>query len=87
LAARLPHLLNGFTYQISLIDIPMAIIRYLINDTAESVAFYTEKLGFKLQNNLGPFAIIAKDDLTLWLADPRTSAAQRMYGARVENLR
>jgi len=43
----------------------MAIIRYLVNDTAESVAFYTEKLGFKLQNNFGPFAIIAKDDLTL----------------------
>lgn len=56
----------------------MAIIRYLVNDTAESVAFYTEKLGFKLQNNFGSFAIIAKDDLTLWLADPRTSAAQPM---------
>ena len=56
----------------------MAIIRYLVNDTAESVAFYTEKLGFKPQNNFRPFAIIAKDDLTLWLADPRTSAAQRM---------
>ncbi len=56
----------------------MAIIRYLVNDTAESVAFYTEKLGFKPQNNFRPFAIIAKDDLTLQLADPRTSAAQPM---------
>ena len=65
----------------------MGIIRYLVNEIAESVAFYTEKLGFKLQNNFGPFAITAKDDLILWLSDPRTSTAQRMYGARVENLR
>ena len=65
----------------------MATIRYLVNDTAGPVGFYTEKLGFKLQNSLGPFAIITKDDLTLWLADPRTLAARRMYGARVENLR
>ena len=65
----------------------MGIIRYLVNEIAESVAFYTEKLGFKLQNSLGPFAIITKDDLTLWLADPRTLAARRMYGVRVENLR
>ena len=49
----------------------MATIRYLVNDTAEPVAFYTEELGFKLQNNFGPIAIIAKDGLALWCADPR----------------
>ena len=65
----------------------MAIIRYLVNDAAQSVVFYTGNLGFNLQNDFGPLAIIAKDDLTIWLADPRTSAAQRIYGACVENLR
>ena len=56
----------------------MATIRYLVNDTAGPVGFYTEKLGFKLQNNFGTFALIAKDGPALWCADPRTSAAQSM---------
>ncbi len=61
----------------------MAIIRYLVNDTEESVAFYTQHLGFSLINNFGPFAMVAKDDLTLWLAGPRTSAAQPMPDGRI----
>ena len=31
----------------------------------------------------GPFAMVAKDDLTLWLSDPRTSAAQPMPDGRI----
>ena len=56
----------------------MAIVRYMVKDTQESIAFFTENLGFSLEQNFGPFAIVVKDDLTLWLADPRTSAAQPM---------
>ena len=29
-------------------------------------------LGFSLDKNFGPFAMVSKDDLTLWIADPRT---------------
>lgn len=60
----------------------MAIVRYLVNDTEESVAFYTQRLGFALEKNFGPFAMVTKSDLTLWLADPRTSAAQPMPDGR-----
>lgn len=60
----------------------MAIVRYLVNDTEESVAFYTQRLGFALEKNFGPFAMVSKGDLTLWLADPRTSAAQPMPDGR-----
>ena len=52
----------------------MASIRYFVNDIGESIAFYTQWLGFTLENNFGPFAIVYKDDLRLWLSDPRTSA-------------
>ena len=61
----------------------MAIIRYLAQNTEEAVAFYTQQLGFSLVNNLGPFAIVSKDGLTLWLADPRTSAAQPVPDGRI----
>ena len=60
----------------------MAIVRYLVNDTEESVAFYTQRLGFALEKNFGAFAMVSKGDLTLWLADPRTSAAQPMPDGR-----
>jgi catechol 2,3-dioxygenase-like lactoylglutathione lyase family enzyme len=63
--------------------IGMAIIRYLVQNTEEAVAFYTQQLGFSLVNNLGPFAIVSKDGLTLWLADPRTSAAQPVPDGRI----
>ena len=61
----------------------MGIMRYMVNDTEEAVAFDTQRLGFSLVENFGPFAMVAKDDLTLWLADPRTSAAQPMTDGRV----
>lgn len=60
----------------------MAIMRYLVKDTEEAIAFYTQRLGFSLVSNFGPFAIVSKDDLTLWLAGPRTSAALPMPGGR-----
>ena len=61
----------------------MAIVRYMVRDTEEAVAFYTQQLGFSLEQNFGPFAMVSKGDLTLWLADPRTSAAQPMTDGRV----
>ena len=61
----------------------MAIVRYMVNDTSKAVDFYTKKLGFSLVQNFGHFAMVSKDDLTLWLADPRTSAAQPMTDGRI----
>ena len=57
----------------------MASFRYLVSDVDEAVEFYTAMLSFKLVEQYGPaMAIVAKDDLRLWLAGPRSSAAKPM---------
>ena len=41
----------------------MAIVRYFVSDIEEAIAFYTQRLGFSLEENFGPFAIVSKEDL------------------------
>jgi catechol 2,3-dioxygenase-like lactoylglutathione lyase family enzyme len=61
----------------------MATVRYLVSDVERSIAFYTEHLGFRLDQSMAPaFARVSKDDLTLWLAGPRSSAARAMPDGR-----
>ena len=61
----------------------MATIRYLVHDVERSLAFYTQHLGFKLEKKMGPpIAMVSKDDLTLWLAGPSSSAARPMPDGR-----
>jgi catechol 2,3-dioxygenase-like lactoylglutathione lyase family enzyme len=61
----------------------VAIIRYLVSDVERSIAFYTKVLGFKLDQNMAPaFARVSKNDLTLWLAGPQSSAARPMPDGR-----
>lgn len=57
----------------------MAQVRYIVNDVDEAVAFYVSGLGFSLEQQFGPaMAILAKDDLKLWLAGPVASASKPM---------
>ncbi len=57
----------------------MAQVRYIVNDVADSVAFYTSYLGFDLVNQFGrAMAILQREDLTLWLAGPAASALRPM---------
>lgn len=61
----------------------MATIRYMVKDVEQSIEFYTQHLGFKLEQQMGPaFAIVAKGDLELWLSGPQTSAARPMPDGR-----
>jgi catechol 2,3-dioxygenase-like lactoylglutathione lyase family enzyme len=61
----------------------MATVRYLVGDVERSIAFYTNTLGFKLDQSMAPaFARVSKDDLTLWLAGPKSSAARAMADGR-----
>lgn len=61
----------------------MASVRYLVNDVSESIKFYCDSLGFDLAQQFGPaMAIVAKGDLTFWLAGPVSSAAQAMPDGR-----
>lgn len=61
----------------------MATMRYLVRDIESSIRFYVKTLGFQLVGQMGPaFAIVAKDDLNLWLSGPQTSAARAMPDGR-----
>lgn len=57
----------------------MAAFRYIVSDVDAAVEFYTTALAFDLEEQFGPaMAIVRKDDLTLWLAGPSSSAARPM---------
>src|SRR2546422_2514844 len=61
----------------------MASIRDLVRDVDSAVAFYTQRLGFELKQQMGPaFASVSRDDLTLWLSGPQSSAARPMPDGR-----
>ena len=62
----------------------MATVRYMVANVDEAVQFYTEKLGFSILERWGPaFAMIALEDLTLWISGPDTSAARPMPDGRL----
>jgi catechol 2,3-dioxygenase-like lactoylglutathione lyase family enzyme len=61
----------------------MAAIRYLVDDVDRAVTFYTTKLGFSLAERWGKaFAMVARDDVTLWLSGPESSAGRPMPDGR-----
>jgi catechol 2,3-dioxygenase-like lactoylglutathione lyase family enzyme len=61
----------------------MATVRYMVHEVDPAVKFYTEMLGFTLEEQWGPaFAIVTKDDLKLWLSGPAASAARPMPDGR-----
>ena len=55
----------------------MATVRYIVNNVEVAIGFYTGLLGFELKQNFA-LAILAKDDLVLWVAGPRASAQRPM---------
>jgi len=49
----------------------MASVRYIERDVDRSLAFYRDRLGFKVEmHNPGKFAALVCDDLTLYLSAP-----------------
>ena len=61
----------------------MATVRYLVHDVDAAVAFYTQRLGFTVQQQFGPtIAILVHGDLKLWVAGPSASAARPMPDGR-----
>jgi catechol 2,3-dioxygenase-like lactoylglutathione lyase family enzyme len=54
-------------------------VRYMVTDVEQSVAFYTELLGFEVLTNFPPaFADVQRGNLRLLLAGPRSSAGRPM---------
>ncbi len=61
----------------------MARIRYLVNDVDGAIAFYTRRLGFRLDQQAGPaFASISHGDLTLLLSGPKSSGHRPLPDGR-----
>lgn len=55
----------------------MFALRYFVKDVDLAVEFYGQTLGFTLVEQHGPaMAMLEKDGLNLWLAGPKSSAAQ-----------
>ena len=60
----------------------MAVVRYMVDDVEANVTFYCDLLGFSVEQRMGPIAIVARDDLRLWLAGPGASAQRPMPDGR-----
>ncbi|HXS40985.1 MAG TPA: VOC family protein [Stellaceae bacterium] len=53
-----------------------ACFRYLVNDVDAAIAFYTQRLGFKLEMHPAPpFAEISRGDMHLYLTQPQGQGA------------
>jgi len=59
-----------------------AVVRYQIADLDRAIAFYTGPLGFTLEHQAGPIAIVARGDLHVLLSGPKTSGARPMPDGR-----
>ena len=58
-------------------------VRYQVGDVARSVAFYTERLGFKLEHQQLPaFAAVSLGALNILLSGPGASGSRLMPGGR-----
>jgi glyoxylase I family protein len=60
-------------------------IRYQVKNVDRSVAFYTEQLGFKLEQPSAPaFARVSNGNLVLWLSGPTSSGSRPMPDGRTQ---
>jgi len=58
-------------------------VRYMVDDVAAAVHFYTTHLGFTLLTNFGPaFADVKRGNLRLLLSGPTSSAGRTMPDGR-----
>jgi catechol 2,3-dioxygenase-like lactoylglutathione lyase family enzyme len=54
----------------------MATVRYLVRNVDDALPFY-EALGFTVTQRWGPpFVMLAREDLTVWLSGPGSSASR-----------
>jgi catechol 2,3-dioxygenase-like lactoylglutathione lyase family enzyme len=62
-----------------MLDDPTVNVRYLVDDVAAAVDFYTAHFGFTVQSNAAPaFADVKRGNLRLLLSGPQSSAGHAM---------
>ncbi len=58
-------------------------VRYMVDDVAVAIAFYTTQFGFTLGSNMAPaFADVVRGPLRLLLSGPKSSAGRPMPDGR-----
>jgi catechol 2,3-dioxygenase-like lactoylglutathione lyase family enzyme len=58
-------------------------VRYMVNDVARALAFYTDHLGFVVDSNAAPaFAAVTLGPIRLLLSGPTSSAGRAMPDGR-----
>lgn len=57
-------------------DANAAVVRYQVRDVDRAIAYYTQRLGFRLVQRAGPVAIISRGDLRLLLSGPGASGSR-----------
>ena len=58
---------------------PTVNVRYMVDNVDESIAFYTEQLGFEVGMSAAPaFADVRRGNLRLLLSGPKSSAGRPM---------
>jgi catechol 2,3-dioxygenase-like lactoylglutathione lyase family enzyme len=58
-------------------------VRYIVDDVASAIAFYTQHLGFAVETDVRPaFAAVTRGTLRLLLSGPGSSGAQPMPDGR-----
>lgn len=61
----------------------MVNVRYLVDEVEAVASFYVERLGFVAEQDWdGPFMMLSRGDLRLWLSGPGSSAARPMPDGR-----
>jgi len=61
-----------------------AVVRYQIGDLDRGIEFYTNRLGFRLEQRAGPVAIVSRGALNLLLSGPESSGSRPMDGQSQE---
>ena len=60
-------------------------VRYQVKNVDRAVAFYTQQLGFKLEQQSAPaFARVSNGNLVLWLSGPTSSGSRPMPDGRTQ---
>jgi glyoxylase I family protein len=55
-----------------------AVVRYQIIDLDRAIDFYTDRLGFQLEQRAGPVAIVSRGALHVILSAPASSGSRQM---------
>lgn len=59
-----------------------AVVRYQVADMERSIPFYTRQLGFAIEQQAGPVAILKRGNLLLLLSGPKSSGSRAMPDGR-----